>query len=54
MAAWAPEADPTRPLHYDRDLETEVVDFFSAMYSSVERCIELGEVEDYSKPGLFV
>ncbi|MGI6082285.1 MAG: glycoside hydrolase family 2 TIM barrel-domain containing protein [Limnochordia bacterium] len=50
MAAWARKADPTRPLHYDRDLETEVVDFYSAMYSSVEKCIDLGREEGYTKP----
>ena len=43
MADWIRGADPTRPIHYDRDYTLTVTDFFSSMYSSVHRCIAFGE-----------
>lgn len=50
MADWTRKADPTRPIHYDRDVNAEVVDFYSAMYKPVEACIEMAKEEGYAKP----
>ncbi|MHC4886790.1 MAG: glycoside hydrolase family 2 TIM barrel-domain containing protein, partial [Planctomycetota bacterium] len=36
MAAWIREADPTRPIHYERAYEAEVVDVVSSMYTDIE------------------
>jgi beta-galactosidase/evolved beta-galactosidase subunit alpha len=36
MAEWIRDRDPTRPIHYDRDYDLEVNDFFSLMYTPVE------------------
>jgi len=36
MADWARKADPTRPIHYERDLEGEVSDVYSVMYPHVD------------------
>jgi beta-galactosidase/beta-glucuronidase len=46
MAAWTRAADPTRPIHYDRDPTLEVNDFFSCMYSSTEDCVRLIEARE--------
>jgi len=36
MADWTRAADPTRPIHYERDLMLEVSDVHSTMYPAVE------------------
>jgi len=46
MAAWTRAADPTRPIHYDRDPTLEVNDFFSCMYTSTEDCVRLIEARE--------
>ncbi len=50
MAKWVREADPTRLLHYERDLEQKVVDIVGPMYTSVDGVIKLGKDEDAEKP----
>ena len=50
MAEWTRQADPTRPIHYERDTKAEVADFFGPMYTSVPRLIELAEEEGWTKP----
>lgn len=42
--------DPTRPVHYEGDIEAKTVDVFSMMYASVATIIEFAEVKDYTKP----
>jgi beta-galactosidase/beta-glucuronidase len=46
MAAWAREADPTRPIHYERDSALTTTDFFSSMYTSAEDCVRLAEAKE--------
>jgi beta-galactosidase/evolved beta-galactosidase subunit alpha len=43
MAEAAREIDPTRPIHYEPDVEQEVSDIVGPMYPSVERTAELVE-----------
>lgn len=51
MAAWVREADPTRPIHYERAYDAQVVDIVSSMYPSVETVNEEGRKDD-SRPYL--
>ncbi|OXM87974.1 beta-galactosidase subunit alpha [Paenibacillus rigui] len=46
MAAWVREADPTRPIHYERAKDAPVVDIVSSMYPSLAALIEEGEKPD--------
>ncbi|MDR6878710.1 beta-galactosidase [Bacillus sp. 3255] len=46
MAAWVREADPTRPIHYERAYDAPVVDIVSSMYPAVETIIEEGRKDD--------
>ena len=39
---WAKEADPTRPVHYERDRTYAYSDFFSLMYTPHDRLDEIG------------
>ncbi len=50
MAKWVHEADPTRLLHYERDLEAEVADILSQMYTRIDKLIELGRKRNAEKP----
>jgi len=51
MAAWTKKTDPSRPVHYERDLEAKVADFFGGpMYMHVDKCIERAEEENWEKP----
>ncbi|MFC1716490.1 beta-galactosidase subunit alpha [Candidatus Poribacteria bacterium] len=50
MARWVREIDPTRLLHYERDLEQKVVDIVGPMYTSVDGIIKLGEDSSAEKP----
>ncbi|NOL45106.1 DUF4981 domain-containing protein [Kribbella sandramycini] len=38
----AKELDPSRPVHYERDLEAEFVDIYSRMYTDPAGCAEIG------------
>ncbi|MBN1556600.1 MAG: DUF4981 domain-containing protein, partial [Lentisphaerae bacterium] len=42
MARWAKRADPTRPIHYERDLAGESADVYSTMYPSLEFLVRAG------------
>ncbi|OAS14340.1 glycoside hydrolase family 2 TIM barrel-domain containing protein [Paenibacillus oryzisoli] len=53
MAAWTREADPTRPIHYERAKDAPIVDIISSMYPSVDMLIAEGEKEE-SRPYLMV
>lgn len=46
MAAWVRDADPTRPIHYERAYDAPVVDVVSRMYPSVEALEEEGRKDD--------
>ncbi|NOV00248.1 DUF4981 domain-containing protein [Paenibacillus sp. LMG 31457] len=46
MAAWIREADPTRPIHYERAYDAPVVDIVSSMYPAVETIIQEGSKDD--------
>lgn len=46
MAEWVRQADPTRPIHYERAKDASVVDIVSCMYPSLEALIEEGEKSD--------
>lgn len=43
MAEWTKKADPSRPIHYERDRNMLVSDIFSAMYPRIEEVIKFGE-----------
>nr|WP_273386391.1 glycoside hydrolase family 2 TIM barrel-domain containing protein [Cohnella zeiphila] len=53
MAEWVRQADPTRPIHYERAYEAPVVDIVSSMYPSVETLIAEGCKPD-DRPFLMV
>lgn len=46
MAEWVRQADPTRPIHYERAKDAPVVDIVSCMYPSLEALIEEGKKSD--------
>lgn len=46
MAARCRSCDPTRPVHYEGDREAKVCDVFSTMYSSHDKCVAFGEVDE--------
>ncbi|UCH36618.1 MAG: DUF4981 domain-containing protein [Armatimonadota bacterium] len=50
MAAWIRGADPTRPIHYERAMQSPVVDIVSVMYPTVENLIAEGERTDDPRP----
>lgn len=50
MAEWCHKRDETRLVHYEEDREAKVADVVSTMYSSVEKLIEFGELENMEKP----
>ncbi|CAK4814052.1 unnamed protein product [Aphanomyces euteiches] len=50
MAEWCRNADPTRLIHYEEDREAKVSDVVSTMYSTVEKMIGFGQMENMSKP----
>jgi beta-galactosidase/beta-glucuronidase len=52
MANWVRTHEPTRPIHYERAREAEIVDIVSVMYPSVETIIEEGEKTDEDRPFL--
>ncbi|MCU1403618.1 MAG: glycoside hydrolase family 2 barrel [Microbacteriaceae bacterium] len=41
-ARWTKEFDPSRPIHYEQDVECEGVDVYSRMYASYEEMEEIG------------
>lgn len=49
MASVMRAIDGSRPIHYERDMEAEVSDVYSQMYTSVPRLIDYGR-EDNPKP----
>ncbi len=53
MAAWIREADPTRPVHYERAYDAPVVDIVSTMYPSVDMLIAEANKPD-DRPYLMV
>ncbi|WEG11738.1 glycoside hydrolase family 2 TIM barrel-domain containing protein [Pullulanibacillus sp. KACC 23026] len=52
MAEWIRENEPTRPIHYERAREENIVDIVSTMYPSVETLIEEGKKVDENRPFL--
>ncbi|WP_199614039.1 glycoside hydrolase family 2 TIM barrel-domain containing protein [Paenibacillus alkalitolerans] len=54
MAEWVRQADPTRPIHYERAKDAPIVDIVSSMYPSLEDLIEQGEKTDDQRPFLMV
>ncbi|MEC0267171.1 glycoside hydrolase family 2 TIM barrel-domain containing protein [Paenibacillus anseongense] len=52
MADWVRAADPTRPIHYERAKDAEVVDIVSCMYPSLDALIEEGEKTEDPRPFL--
>ncbi|MEV0586436.1 glycoside hydrolase family 2 TIM barrel-domain containing protein [Nonomuraea sp. NPDC050310] len=46
MAEWARERDPSRPIHYEHDLESGYVDIYSRMYASVAEVELIGRREE--------
>jgi len=53
MAAWVREADPTRPIHYERAYDSPIVDIVSTMYPSVDMLIAEANKPD-TRPYLMV
>ena len=45
MSDWAKARD-SRPIHYERDQTTEIVDIFSQMYASIDDLEKIGRYED--------
>ncbi len=50
MAEWARRRDPTRKIHYERDLEAKSADVYSTMYTSVAELELWGQRDDLDKP----
>lgn len=50
MAAWARKADPTHPIHYERDETASVTDVVSRMYSHVNDVVKFGRERNAAKP----
>jgi beta-galactosidase/beta-glucuronidase len=50
MAAWVREFDPTRPVHYERAYDADLVDIVSAMYPSVDTVILEGQNTEEKRP----
>lgn len=50
MYNWCHKFDSSRLVHYEGDIEAKAADVFSTMYTSVEKLIDLGEIENISKP----
>ncbi|MGZ3145009.1 glycoside hydrolase family 2 TIM barrel-domain containing protein [Lentzea chajnantorensis] len=46
MAAWTRDRDPSRPVHYEGDLDCEYVDVHSRMYASHAEVEQIGRRED--------
>jgi beta-galactosidase len=46
MAAWTRDRDPSRPIHYEGDLECEYVDVYSRMYASHEETRAIGQLDE--------
>jgi beta-galactosidase/beta-glucuronidase len=46
MAEWVRQADPTRPIHYERARDAKMVDIVSCMYPSLDALIAEGEKDD--------
>lgn len=49
MAEAIRKKDTSRPIHYERDREAKTADFYSQMYTSVDKVLEYGK-EDNPKP----
>lgn len=43
MYEWIKEFDPSRPVHYEGDVEAKTADVFSWMYPTVQKCIDFAE-----------
>ncbi|GGG00112.1 glycoside hydrolase family 2 TIM barrel-domain containing protein [Paenibacillus abyssi] len=52
MAEWVRGRDSSRPIHYERAKDAEVVDIVSTMYPSVDTIIEEGKKEYEQRPFL--
>ncbi|MDD9269171.1 glycoside hydrolase family 2 TIM barrel-domain containing protein [Paenibacillus sp. GCM10023248] len=52
MASWVRQADPTRPIHYERARDAAIVDIVSCMYPSLDALIEEGKKTDDPRPFL--
>lgn len=46
MAEWVRQADPTRPIHYERAKDAPIVDIVSCMYPSLDALVEEGKKDD--------
>lgn len=53
MYKYAKDVDPTRPIHYEGDVEAQTADMYSYMYPSFERLVRLAEEEGIEKDGSF-
>ena len=49
MARWAKKADPTRPIHYEGDIEGKVSDVYSVMYPGIEDLVKAGRKRGHAK-----
>ncbi|WP_141505039.1 glycoside hydrolase family 2 TIM barrel-domain containing protein [Paenibacillus luteus] len=52
LAAWVRRHEPTRPIHYERAYDAELVDIVSAMYPSVDTVIKEGMNTTEQRPYL--
>lgn len=50
MRDWIKEYDPTRPVHYEPDLEAHDMDMHSRMYPNISEIIEFGKDPSKKKP----
>lgn len=46
MAKVIRRMDPSRPIHYERDLEAKTADMYSQMYTSIPKCTEIVKKKD--------
>lgn len=50
MRDWIKEHDPSRPIHYEPDVNAEYMDMYSRMYPHLDEIIKFGQDKDKKKP----
>lgn len=50
MRDWIKEHDPSRPIHYEPDVNAEYMDMYSRMYPHLDEIIKFGQDKDKTKP----
>lgn len=53
MYEYGKTVDPTRPIHYEGDVEAETADMYSYMYPAIDRLIHLAKTQGVKEDGSF-